>query len=224
LELERSELFSKESTMTEEEFKARLKYVANAKKVIEKEKSAITAQVEKLDDAKNELLEDDAKYQRSLTEIEQAVETLSAREKLLQNTDFRSSLRNQLATLNQQIQILKSKIDKPAATALKIVQYRFKEFVDKEVFIVHIRGDRCMLIHSGVPNSAETIRGGEAAIVDSLTDKIIQQTEIYEDIYVYLAIAPSGISIFGKIQLMLDNKRDLDYGFDLLPNDQVELK
>ena len=47
------------STMTEKEFKARLKYIANAKKTVEKEKAAITAQVEILSAAQKELLEDD---------------------------------------------------------------------------------------------------------------------------------------------------------------------
>ena len=224
LELERAELFSKESTITDEEFKARLRYVANTKQAVKNEQPAIDAQVQQLNAAKNELLKADKEYQRSLAEIEQAVQELNDREKLLRTSDYSSRLANQLSALNREIEKIKSNLNTPHVSDVKFVEYKFTEFESKHVWIVHLRRGWCQLLDYGSASSATIYRGNQEDVVDWITDQIIQKNAAIDKFYVYFAIAPSGVAIFSEVHLMLENYRDLTYGFDLLPNNLVELK
>ena len=223
-ELERAESFASESTMTEEEFKARLKYVANTKTAVESEKNKINAQIEKLNAAKNELLDDDAEYERSLAEIEQAVEALIEREKLFGSTDYSSRLKTQLSVLKREIKDLESKLNKRDESIVKLVEYEFSQFESKDVWIMHIRQGWCRLIDYGSANSAKPYKGSKDDVVAWITDQVIQKNAARDDFYVYFAIAPSGVAIFNEVHLLLVNQSDLTYGFDLLPNNLVELK
>lgn len=230
-ELERAESFSRESAMTEEEFKARLKFVSNSKELIESEQTKIDAQVEKLNTAKDKLLKHDSEYKRSLEEIEQAVEKLVERENLLGNNDYTSDLKTELSKLEREIDDLKSKLAKHDESSVKIVEYEFTQFERKDVWIVHIRKGWCRLIHYGSEKSATTYDGSvnpldndDEAVAKWIADKIIEKNTAIDDFYIYLAIAPSGVSIFHDVLLKLESHDDLAYGFDLLPNNRVELE
>jgi len=245
LELERAELFSQETTMTEEEFKARLRFVANTKKAIENEQAAIEAQVEKLTDAKNDLLEDDEEYQRSLVQIEQAVEALSDQEQLLRNSNFSSrqksklaevkreienlksninNPKNKLAELQLEIETLQSNIKNPKEVDVKLIEYKFEQTVRKTVWIAHIREDWCQLFAYRSQNSPTLYKGSDAEVAHWLKKEIKSKNVLIDNFYVYIAIAPSGVAIFNDVHLMLKENDDVAYGFDLLPSDDVELK
>jgi DNA repair exonuclease SbcCD ATPase subunit len=246
LELERAEVFSQETTMTEEEFKARLRFVTNTKEAVENEQAAIEAQVEKLTDAKNELLEDDEEFQRTLAEIQQAVEALSDQEQSLRTSDFSARLQNKLAELKREIEALQSnkhnpkdklaelqreiealqsKLNSPKEVDVKIVEYDFDNTELKTVWIAHIREDWCQLFAYGSSNSTTPYEGSEAEVANWLQKEIKNKYEKWpKRFYVYIAIAPSGVAIFNEVHLKLMENDDLAYGFDLLPNDEVELK
>jgi uncharacterized protein YoxC len=223
LELERAESFSSETTMTEEEFKSRLKYVANTKETVKNEQSTIDAQVEKLTAAENQLLEDGKEYERSLAEIEQAVEALSDRENLLRTSDFSARLKDQLAALKREIEKIKSNLNASRESDVKIIEYKFTDFESNDVWVVHIRRGWCQLIDYGSANAATIYQGNEDDVVDWITDQVNRKNTAISGFYIYIAIAPSGVAIFNKLHLEIE-KSNLDYGFDLLPNNQVRLK
>ena len=223
LELERAESFSSETTMTEEEFKSRLKYVANTKETVKNEQSTIDAQVEKLTAAENQLLEDGKEYERSLAEIEQAVEALSDRENLLRTSDFSARLKDQLAALKREIEKIKSNLNASRESDVKIIEYKFTDFESNDVWVVHIRRGWCQLIDYGSANAATIYQGKEDEVVDWITDQVNRKNTTISGFYIYIAIAPSGVAIFNKLHLEIE-KSNLDYGFDLLPNNQVRLK
>jgi hypothetical protein len=222
-ELERAEAFSNETTMTEAEFKSRLKYVATTKEAVKNEQSTIDAQVEKLTAAENELLEDGKEYERSLAEIEQAVEALSDRENLLRTSDFSARLKDQLAALKREIEKIKSNLNASHESDVKIIEYKFTEFKSNDVWVAHIRRGWCQLIDYGTANAATIYQGNEDEVVDWIADQVNRKNTTISGFYIYIAIAPSGVAIFNKLHLKIKNT-DLDYGFDLLPNNQVRLK
>jgi len=223
LELERAEESSKETTMTQEEFEARLDYVATAKEAAENEQVTITSQIEKLTAAKNELLEDGQQYERSIAEIERAVDALNEQKNLLETTDFRKRLNDQLEALKKEIEKLKSDINKSNEADLKLIEYKFSEFAGKDVWVLHIRRGWCQLIDYDSANSATSHRGSENNVVDWIMDQIAQKNSAIDDFYLYIAIAPSGVSIFNTIAPRIE-RLNFAYGFDLLPNNTVKLK